>query len=143
MLQHHSNHSVRLIRHKEGDVQYVTVQLQVIEGETDAELDLAWEQLLEFSQAAASGVGLGFDLHVEDVVLALDEEVHLVGRVHLAPIAWHDLKLGEQELELVVFRQRPLELREKPFALSKDRMGQLRQVAEQANVHLDSGNPAK
>lgn len=79
----------------------------------------------------------------ENVVLALDEEAHLVGRVHLAPVAWHDLKLGEQELELVVFRQRPLELREKPVAISKDRRGQLRLVAEQANVHLDSGNPAK
>lgn len=101
------------------------------------------EELLELAQAAAGGIGLGFDLHVENVVLALDEEIHLVGWVHLAPIAGHDLKLGNQGLKHIVFCERPLELREKPFALSKGRREQLRQAAEQTNVHFDSGNPAK
>lgn len=62
-LQRHPNHPVRLIRQKEGDIQHVPIQLQVVQEEADAKLDLAWEQLLEFSEAAAGGVGFGFDLH--------------------------------------------------------------------------------
>ena len=41
----------------------------------------------------AGCVGFGFDLHGEDVVFPLNEEIHFVRWVVLAPITGHDFKL--------------------------------------------------
>lgn len=95
-LQCHPNHLIRLIRQKEQDIQYIAVQLQTVQGEVDAEFDLFGEHLLELAQSTTGGVCVGFDPHGEDVILSLDEEVHLVGRAHMTPVARHDLELGYQ-----------------------------------------------
>ena len=49
MIQCKSHQSLWLIGHKQRDVQYITVQPQVIQEETDAEFDFIREQLLGFT----------------------------------------------------------------------------------------------
>ena len=49
MIQCKSHQSLWLIGHKQRDVQYITVQPQVMQEETDAEFDFIREQLLGFT----------------------------------------------------------------------------------------------
>lgn len=49
MIQCKSHQSLWLIGHKQRDVQYITVQPQVIQEETDAEFDFIREQLFGFT----------------------------------------------------------------------------------------------
>jgi len=43
---------------------------------------------------STSSSSFGFDLHWEDVVLPLNEEINFVRRVVLTPITGHDFKLS-------------------------------------------------
>ena len=99
LFQRQANQSVSIICHEQRDVQNIIVQLQVVKREPHAEFDLIAEQLFEFFETLAGGVGLGLDLHGEDVVLPLDEEIHLIGRVALAPVSWYNFKLCDQSLK--------------------------------------------
>lgn len=110
------------------------VQLQIIQRETHAELYLLGEKLLEFSQALA-GVGFGLDIHGEDGVVPLDEEVLFVRRIVPAPVAGHDFKLCQQRLQYKILGQRALEFGKEAVALAESCGSQLCQMAEQSYVH--------
>ena len=48
--------------------------------------DLIREQLLKFLQAPAGSIDLGFDLYRKNIILPLNQEIHLIGRIALAPV---------------------------------------------------------
>ena len=72
-----------MVCHEQWNIQYIIVQLQIIQREPYTELHLIWEQLLEFLETLAGGVGLGFDLYRENVIFSLNEEIYLVRRIVL------------------------------------------------------------
>ena len=94
-FQRQSDQPISLICHKQRDVQHIVIQLQIVQRESHTEPDLLREQLLELSKAFACDIRLGLDLHGENVVLPLDQEINLIGRVALAPIAELDLILRQ------------------------------------------------
>ena len=56
-VQRQSDQAVRLVGHKQGDIQHIPIQFQVIQGEPYTEFYLVWEQLFEFFQAFAGRIG--------------------------------------------------------------------------------------
>ena len=72
----------------------------------------------------------------------MNEEIHFIRWIILAPIAGNHFKLRDQGLQHKVFSQSALELGEQAVALSKGRGSQLCQTAEQTHIHqinLESG----
>ena len=55
--------------------------------------DLIGELILKFFQALAGGIGLGFDFYREQIILPLNKEIDLIGRIILAPVPGDYLKL--------------------------------------------------
>lgn len=84
-----------MVCHEQWNIQYIIVQLQIIQREPYTELHLIWEQLLEFLETLAGGVGLGFDLYRENVIFSLNEEIYLVRRIVLAPVSGNHFKLRD------------------------------------------------
>ncbi len=72
LFQCQNNQSICFICHEQRDVQHIIIQLQIVQREAHTEFDLIWEQFLEFLEALAGGVSIGFDFHREDIVLTLD-----------------------------------------------------------------------
>ena len=124
-----------MISHEQRDVQYIIIQLQIIQREPHTELDLIREQLLKLLEALAGGIGLRLDLNRENVIFPLNEEIHFIRWIILAPIAGNHFKLRDQGLQHKVFSQSALELGEQAVALSKGRGSQLCQTAEQNHIH--------
>ena len=58
LFQCQSYQSVRLVSHKQRNVQHVIIQLQIIQREPHPEPDLIREQFLEFFQALAGRVDI-------------------------------------------------------------------------------------
>ena len=81
-----------MVCHEQWNIQYIIVHLQIIQREPYTELHLIWEQLLEFLETLAGGVGLGFDLYRENVIFSLNEEIYLVRRIVLAPVSGESLQ---------------------------------------------------
>lgn len=124
-----------MISHEQRDVQYIIIQLQIIQREPHTELDLIREHLLKLLEALAGGIGLRLDLNRENVIFPLNEEIHFIRWIILAPIAGNHFKLRDQGLQHKVFSQSALELGEQAVALSKGRGSQLCQTAEQTHIH--------
>ena len=135
MLQCQPNQPIGLICHEQRNVQHIIIQFHIIQGEAYTELDLIWEQFLEFLEALAGRVGLGFDLYRENVVFSLNEEIHLIRRIVPAPVPGDHFKLGDQGLKHKVLGQRAFELGEQAIAFAKGRRSQLRQAAEQPHIY--------
>jgi hypothetical protein len=74
-VQRNSHQPVCLICHEKRNIQNVSVQSQIVQGEPDTQFHLIAEQFLGFFQASAVAVGGGFDFHREDVILPLNQEI--------------------------------------------------------------------
>ena len=99
-LHRYAYQPVRIVGHEQRDIQEVAVQLQIFQREPHPQLYLLLEQLLEFAEAFAADVGFRLDLDGEYIVFPLNQEIYLVRRINLAPVARRRLKL--------CFARRPL-----------------------------------
>ena len=86
-LQRQTDQPICLIGHKQRNIQHIIIQLQIVQRKPYAKFDLIREQFFEFFQAFAGGVGLCFNLNRKNIVLPLDQKIHLIRRIILAPVS--------------------------------------------------------